>query len=407
MQYYLIGAPGSGKTTVALNLASRLKIPHIAYRVLVLEYLKRGTKDAKRLKGLWLGFKPFPPSLAFNILQDHLKLLNNKSYVLDGYPKTKQEAHYLARWLKTQGKESRITFVLNLEKGDIYARLQKRLVCPRCSYISANPNINSILGNNCPYCHTKLVQRKDDIPEKIKYRIQRYLNEKNDIVKEMMKISKLEFIDSSVSLAEVVNKVIEKSGIKESGNLWEAEKGARMLVEGLGLDLADPNIINTPIRVVRSLGELSRGVEYNSQLKIREILKTTFPTKYKGMIIMEPIKVNSLCSHHLLPIEYEVLFGYIPKDLTLGFSKIIRAINLIAAKPLLQEDFTQEVIDTFKEVLDPEGIMVVIRGRHSCMALRGEKSLNINITSAVRGVFRTSERTRNEFLTLARFSNGA
>jgi GTP cyclohydrolase I len=403
MQYYILGAPGSGKTTVALHLASELKIPHVNYRTLVLEYLKRDIKEARQLKKLWLSFKPFPPKTALGVLRDHLELLDSESYVLDGYPKTKEEAHYLVDWLRTWGKVNRATFILDLERDNIHTRLQKRLVCSNCSYISANPNIHSILGNICPYCHIKLIQRKDDVSEKIEYRIKRYLKEREGMIEEMGKISRLEFINTSRLLAEVINDVIERSGIKEDKNLWEAEKGARMLVEGLGLDLADPNIIDTPQRIAKSLKELLVGVEHTSQLEIRKVLSTTFPTKYKGMVIMEPIKVISLCSHHLLPIEYEVLFGYIPKDLTLGFSKVIKAINLIAAKPSLQEDFTQEVIETFKKVLKPEGIMVIVRGKHSCMTLRGEKSSNINITSAVRGMFKTSERTRNEFLALAKF----
>jgi GTP cyclohydrolase I len=403
MQYYFIGMPGSGKTTAALHLASRLKIAHVNYRVLVLNFLKRKTKDAKTIKRLWLESKPFPPGPAFAILKEYLGSLKTNQYVLDGYPKTENEAHYLVEWLKHQEQRQRITFVLDLETEDIHERLLKRLICPNCAYISANPNINSILGNACPYCNARLIRRKDDVPAGIESRIQRYLSERGGMIKEMGKIAKLEFIDASRPLAEVINEVMEKAGVKERTSSWEAERGARLLVEGLGLDLADPNIVETPFRIAKSLKELSYGVENSAQLEIREILKTIFPTKYKGMIIMEPIKVISLCSHHLLPIEYEVLFGYIPRGLTLGFSKIIKAIGLMAAKPSLQEDFTQEVIDTFKKVLNPEGVMVVVRGRHSCMALRGEKSSNVNITSAVRGAFHTSERTRNEFLALAKF----
>jgi len=146
------------------------------------------------------------------------------------------------------------------------------------------------------------------------------------------------------------------------------------------------------------------GLYSESQEKIRKNLQTVFPTHYKGMIIMEPIKCVSLCSHHLLPVNYEVLFGYIPEDKSLGFSKICKVINLLSAKPTLQEDFTQEIIEVFDKILKPKGIMVVVRGKHACMTIRGEKFDNINITSALRGVFKEEQTTREEFLTLARFN---
>lgn len=184
-----------------------------------------------------------------------------------------------------------------------------------------------------------------------------------------------------------------------------AERGIRLFMEGLGLDLADPNFRGTPQRMVKAYQELCRGILPEAQKEIRTALSTTFPTKYKGMVILEPIRVVSLCAHHLLPVNYEILFGYIPNDLTLGFSKIIRVISLIGARPILQEDFTQEIIETFNAVLDPKGIMVIVRGRHSCMFLRGEKSENINITSAVRGMFKDEQRTRDEFLSLAKFTS--
>lgn len=185
----------------------------------------------------------------------------------------------------------------------------------------------------------------------------------------------------------------------------EAERGARYLMEGLGLDLADPNLRETPRRIVKAYQELCRGFKPEAQDDIRKALGTMFPTKYKGMVILEPIKVVSLCSHHLLPVSYEVLFGYIPQDLALGFSKVIKVISLIAAKPSLQEDFTQEIVDTFEEVLKPKGTMVVVRGKHGCMMLRGEKSENVNITSVVRGMFKDEQRTRDEFLSLAKYGS--
>lgn len=407
MHYYLIGAPGSGKTTVALHISSQFSIKHIYYRNLVHDYLKKRTPKARALKKLWLNFKPFAPKDAFDVLRHKLISLNKEDFILDGYPKTKGEAHYLADFIsKIEAKNKKdISFLFDVNKDAVFKRLGRRLVCPDCSYISLNPNANNILGNFCPNCHIPLIQRKDDVPGKINYRIERYLKERKGIIDEMSKISELHVINATQPLAGVISDVSDIiSGRLKDDKSKEAERGTRMLVEGLGLDLSDPNIIGTPDRVVRVFKDLTRGINPETQEEVRKLLKTAFPTKYKGMVILEPIKTVSICAHHLLPIEYDVLFGYIPRELTLGFSKIIKVINLIAAKPSIQEDFTQEVIEIFQTVLNPKGVMIVVRGKHHCMTLRGEKSLNINITSAVRGDFKTSQKTRDEFLSLAKFS---
>ncbi|SRR5258708_4852331 len=174
-------------------------------------------------------------------------------------------------------------------------------------------------------------------------------------------------------------------------------------LQNLGLDLEDDNFKDTPKRFANTYLDLCRGLTDESRKEIIENLGCRFATKYKGMIIQEPIRVYSLCSHHLLPVTYDVLFGYIPKDKSLGFSKSIKVIELLAAKPVSQEDFTQEVIDTFDKTLKPKGLMVVIRGVHTCMLIRSVKTNTVNTTSAVRGVFKDEERTRNEFLKLASF----
>jgi len=172
----------------------------------------------------------------------------------------------------------------------------------------------------------------------------------------------------------------------------------------LNLDLNDENLKETPRRMVNVYANLCKYYTPEAQDELKKLLNKTFPTKYKGMIIQDPIKIFSLCSHHLLPVTYEILFGYIPTDKALGFSKSIKAIEIIGARPILQEDFTQEIIETFDSILKPKGIMVVVRGLHSCIYMRETKSDSVNITSAVRGVFKDSINTRNEFLTLAKFN---
>lgn len=189
-------------------------------------------------------------------------------------------------------------------------------------------------------------------------------------------------------------------------DLKRAKEAAKAFLESLGIDLTDANFRDTPLRMAKTYAEFCKYLYKDAHKELEQELSRRFPTKYRGMIIQEPIRVYSLCFHHLLPVTYDILFGYIPTDLTLGFSKSVKAINLLAARPISQEDLTQEIIDEFDKTLKPKGIMVVVRGVHMCMSMRGAKTGAVNITSALRGDFKDEEKTRNEFLTLAKFNNG-
>jgi GTP cyclohydrolase I len=161
----------------------------------------------------------------------------------------------------------------------------------------------------------------------------------------------------------------------------------------------DINTKETPKRILKAWREMCRGI--GKEKEVQEILSTTFPTRYTGMISQGPIVVYSLCAHHLLPVFYKVFIGYIPTGMVIGFGKISKAIALIAAKPQNQEDFTQEVADAFKSYLKPEGIGIFVKGRHSCMFCRSNGVNHqdaFNITSAVRGSFRKNPATKEEFL---------
>lgn len=400
MKIFIQGSPGSGKNVIAAHLADNFGLVHLNYRSIVIDGLNRKDKNSIKLKKLRINHEPLPPQLAFDILEKYIEANNYQNFVLDGYPKSGAEAKLLSEYIKKE--KNSFTFVVETPREVTMNRLSHRLVCPNCSYVLYDYNPSNILEVQCMTCHVPLMRRSDDNNVDIMLRIDRYEKEKEKIVEHMKKVSKVVRIHGSKRLATVINDMVDK--IDDDAPKDIAIKGARMLVEGLGLNLADPNIVGTPRRIVKSMRGLMSGLYADSQDQIRKNLSTVFPTHYKGMVILEPIRCVSLCSHHLLPISYEVLFGYIPKDKSLGFSKIGKVINQIAAKPTLQEDFTQEVTDIFESVLQPKGIMVVVRGKHTCMTMRGDRYDNLNITSALRGVFKENQTAREEFLTLAKFN---
>jgi GTP cyclohydrolase I len=194
------------------------------------------------------------------------------------------------------------------------------------------------------------------------------------------------------------------------------EDGARLLLQGLSevtgdsksaapflipsFTIADPNFQKTPYRIAKSYLELCMGLAQLEEVK--EILSTNFPSDYKGMIIVDSINCYSMCPHHLLPVIYRVDFGYIPNEKMLGLSKIPRFIKLLAKRPILQEDFTKDIVTKFIEYVKPEGVICIVNGVHNCMVCRGVEAINSSATtSEVYGSFEKIE-TRSEFLELVK-----
>ncbi|MHC4962565.1 MAG: 2-amino-4-hydroxy-6-hydroxymethyldihydropteridine diphosphokinase [Planctomycetota bacterium] len=179
------------------------------------------------------------------------------------------------------------------------------------------------------------------------------------------------------------------------------EEHFRIIMEkGLGLDLTDPNFVDTPARVARSYREIFEGLETAND-KIHEILGQSFPTKYDGIVQETGITVFSMCPHHFLPIRYEVSIGYVPDEKALGLSKLARIVELVAKLPSLQETFTERIVDEIDDHIKPRGVICVVKGAHYCMQMRGVKQKDTwTTTSSARGVFLEKEEMELKFYNL-------
>jgi GTP cyclohydrolase I len=169
------------------------------------------------------------------------------------------------------------------------------------------------------------------------------------------------------------------------------------ILEALGLDLTDPNLVETPRRVAKSYGEIFKALSPEADEELNDILGKTFPATYNEMVVTKNIVAWSMCPHHFLPVRYDVAFAYIPDKSVLGLSKMPRAIQLMAAKPVLQEQFTTDIVKKFESVLKPKGCIVRVSGEHLCMQMRGVKSTDsCVITNAFSGCFE-NETSKAEF----------
>ena len=170
------------------------------------------------------------------------------------------------------------------------------------------------------------------------------------------------------------------------------------LLQELGEDPTREGLVKTPTRVAKSWLYFSRG--YN--LDLDDVVNNAiFHEASKDMVVVRDVEFFSLCEHHLLPFFGKAHVGYIPNGKVIGLSKIPRIIDMYARRLQVQERLTHQIADAIKDVLKPNGVAVVMEGRHMCMQMRGvEKQNSLATTSTMLGRFRESVRTRNEFMYL-------
>jgi GTP cyclohydrolase IA len=215
-----------------------------------------------------------------------------------------------------------------------------------------------------------------------------------------------------------MNDIEEREEWREAGDAFEAidayangkleqivvgtntaiEKAVATILREIGEDSQREGLQHTPARVARMYAELMAGYKVDPQALINGAV---FQVDYDEMVIVRDIDFYSLCEHHMLPFYGHAHVAYIPNGRVIGLSKIPRIVEMFARRLQVQERLTVEIADFLNTALEPRGVAVVARAVHMCAVMRGVRKENVSmITSAMRGVFRNSSKTRAEFLGL-------
>jgi GTP cyclohydrolase I len=179
----------------------------------------------------------------------------------------------------------------------------------------------------------------------------------------------------------------------------EVEEAVKTIIRWAGDDPSRDGLRETPDRVARAYEEYFRG--YNEDPE--DILQKTFKEieGYDEMVVLRGIRFESHCEHHMAPIIGRAWVAYIPRGKVVGISKLARVVDAYAKRLQIQEKMTAQIANTVQDVLNPEGVAVVLKAEHQCMTTRGVHKPGTDlVTSRMLGAFRDNPITRQEFLAI-------
>ena len=184
---------------------------------------------------------------------------------------------------------------------------------------------------------------------------------------------------------------------EKNSKIKKLEKKFGEIIDILGYDRDDPNLIDTPKRIAKMyINEIFCG-NFTEPPKI-----TVFPNTKNAnqLLIVGPMSLNSICVHHFLPFIGECYIGYIPKDKVIGISKFSRIMDWFMRRPQIQEELVEQIADFIQKELEPLGCGVYISSQHTCMKVRGVREANtLTKDMALRGNFYELP-VKTEFLSL-------
>lgn len=185
MVIIMLGAPGTGKGTIASILTEKLGIPQVSTGDIFRKNIKEGNELGKLAEKYISKGQLVPDDVTIEIVEERLKQKDvENGIILDGFPRTVYQAEQLDEILEKEGKK--VDLVINLEtpEEEIIERTVNRRVCSNqeCktvyNILLNPPKVEGI----CDKCGSKLIQRKDDTPETVKIRISNYLEQTSPVV---------------------------------------------------------------------------------------------------------------------------------------------------------------------------------------------------------------------------------
>ncbi|MET0162600.1 MAG: GTP cyclohydrolase I [Microbacteriaceae bacterium] len=164
----------------------------------------------------------------------------------------------------------------------------------------------------------------------------------------------------------------------------------RELLEAIGEQPDRAGLRETPERVADAYAEFFAGIDADpAEPLARTISVAEGPapeTLPSGAVLLRDIGFRSICEHHLLPFAGRAHLAYLPAERVVGLGALARVVDVLAARPQVQERLGEQIAETIASALAARGALVVLDARHQCLTMRGERRPQAStVTIAARG----------------------
>ncbi len=208
MHIVLLGTPGSGKGTQAGIISQRLGIPHIASGDLFRQAMERGDELGERVKSYLDKGLLVPDEITIGMIQERIAAADCiNGFILDGFPRTLEQAKALDRVLEERGQVIDRVIYIKVSAEELVRRLGGRFICRSCQtpyhQIASPPRVEG----RCDRCGGELYQRPDDSPETVRKRIEVYFAETAPLIDYYKEVGKLAGIDGERGIEEIAEEL--------------------------------------------------------------------------------------------------------------------------------------------------------------------------------------------------------
>lgn len=173
MNIVLLGPPGSGKGTQAEQLSREYGLTHLSTGNVFREEISQGTALGKKVEQYVKSGRLVPDALVVEVVAGKLAEIQG-SFLLDGFPRTLEQAQALAAQLRKAGKAIDAVVYINVRPDIVVARLGGRWTCVNCKSVFNQDTRKPAVEGKCDSCGGQLMQREDDKPEAIRKRLMVY-----------------------------------------------------------------------------------------------------------------------------------------------------------------------------------------------------------------------------------------